>query len=180
LYFHAVDFASFRLDRTGLRRGDVEDMEPVPPDVFTYPRGNIDECHGLHIKVKIPPGNRATKVDRELNVSDLFDINNGGQYVRYGSQFADYIFMGVSGIVSEKNPGVAPMQASLAYTEPFVPPLFSLDADVITRRAIAEYETKTFEDAEKAKRPQVMRMMMKTAAMPQSLSARVKIKKRTD
>jgi len=152
-------------------------MIPVPEGVFAYPRGDITKGYGLHIKVKVPNGMKATKVDRDLNVSDLFDLNNGGQYVRYGSQFADYIFMAVSGIVSANIPGIAPMQDSLTYTEPLVPQGFPTDVQSISRKAKLDKEVKKRAAAEKAPEPVFANMM---AAASQKPPSRIKITKRTE
>lgn len=181
--FQAKDVTFFRLDPTDLRRGDPNDMIPVTQDTIVYPLSGITKSWGLHIKVKVPSGMRATHIDRDLKVSDLFDLNNGGQYVRYGSQFADYVFMAISEIVSAKPPGCAPLQDSLTYTEPLIPQPFSQDMLMIARKAKADEERRKFEEAEKAKHPKVAVKMTRSAGglMPvQSLSARVKIKKRTD
>lgn len=127
LYMHDADFSSFMLDPTGKRRGNVEDMTPVPKGVFDWcDRGDIQEAMGLHLKVKIPEGMKTLDGSRDLNVSDLFDLNNGGQYVLYGSQFADYITMSVSGVVGPKpeNPPAGwpgEPQYALKYTEPLQP-----------------------------------------------------------
>ena len=95
LYMHDVDFSSFRLDPTGTRRGNVEDMVPVPDGTFKWLRGDISQGMGLHFKVQVPNGLKTPDGSRQLNVSDLYDLNNGGQYVRYGGQFADYVTMSV-------------------------------------------------------------------------------------
>ncbi|CAM1503615.1 Fc.00g012060.m01.CDS01 [Cosmosporella sp. VM-42] len=127
LYIHDADFSSFRLDPTGKRRGNVEDMVPVPDGVIDWcGRGNIEDGMGLHLKVRIPKGLKTTDKSRDLNVSDLFDLNNGGQYVRYGSQFSDYITMSVSGVVGPKPKKAPPqwpgrLQPALKYTEPLQP-----------------------------------------------------------
>lgn len=124
LYIRDADFSSFRLDPTGTRRGNIEDMIPVPEGVFDWcDRGNIENGMGLHLKVKIPNKMQTLDKSRYLNVSDLFDLNNGGQYVRYGSQFADYMFMSVSGVVGPKPDKAEPgwpgkPQPALNYTEP--------------------------------------------------------------
>lgn len=121
-----ADFSSFLLDRTGKRRGNVREMGPVPDGVFDWTdRGDITKNMGLHLRVSIPKGMKTDDGSRDLNVSDLFDQNNGGRYVHYGSQFADYIFMSVSGIVGPK-PSKAPKewpgkpQPALTYTEPYL------------------------------------------------------------
>ncbi|KAH8667813.1 hypothetical protein BGZ61DRAFT_400262 [Ilyonectria robusta] len=124
LYIRDADFSSFRLDPTGTRRGNIEDMIPVPEGVFDWcDRGSIEEGMGLHLKVTIPNKMQTLDKSRNLNVSDLFDLNNGGQYVRYGSQFADYMFMSVSGVVGPKPAKAQPSwpgkpQPALNYTEP--------------------------------------------------------------
>lgn len=152
-------------------------MIPVPEGVFAYPRGDITKGYGLHIKVKVPNGMKATKVDRDLNVSDLFDLNNGGQYVRYGSQFADYIFMAVSGIVSASPPVEPKMQGSLTYTEPFVPQPFPTDVKSIAREAKLDEQLKKRAAAEKA--PEIEFSYM-TLAAPLKPPSRIKITKRTE
>jgi hypothetical protein len=121
-----ADFSSFLLDRTGKRRGNIREMSPVPDGVFDWSdRGDITKNMGLHLRVSIPKGMKTDDGSRDLNVSDLFDQNNGGRYVHYGSQFADYIFMSVSGIVGPK-PSKAPKewpgkpQPAITYTEPYL------------------------------------------------------------
>ncbi|KAF0332015.1 hypothetical protein GQ607_000031 [Colletotrichum asianum] len=126
LYIYDADFSSFLLDRTGTRRGNIREMFPVPEGVFDWcGRGDIANNMGLHLRVSIPKGLRTDDNTRDLNLSDLFDQNNGGRYVQYGSQFADYIFMSVSGVVGPKPveatedwPGKP--QPALAYTEPYL------------------------------------------------------------
>ncbi|KAF5551329.1 hypothetical protein FMEXI_3447 [Fusarium mexicanum] len=124
LYIYDADFSSFLLDRTGKRRGNPREMSPVPDGVFDWcGRGDITENMGLHLRVSIPKGMKTDDGSRDLNVSDLFDQNNGGRYVHYGSQFADYIFMSVSGIVGPRSdheewPGKP--QPALTYTAPYL------------------------------------------------------------
>ncbi|KAF4493250.1 Hemocyanin, beta-C chain unit D [Fusarium agapanthi] len=97
LYIYDADFSSFLLDRTGKRRGNTREMSPVPDGVLDWRgRGDITENMGLHLRVSIPKGMKTDDGSRDLNVSDIFDQNNGGRYVHCGSQFADYIFMSVS------------------------------------------------------------------------------------
>ncbi|KAK1449339.1 hypothetical protein CMEL01_08654 [Colletotrichum melonis] len=128
LYMYDADFSSFLLDRTGKRRGNVREMVPVPEGVFDWcDRGDITKNMGLHLRVSIPKGLKTDDNTRDLNLSYLFDQNNGGRYVHYGSQFADYIFMSVSGVVGPKPeprkdgeawPGKP--QPALTYTEPYL------------------------------------------------------------
>ncbi|EXF86223.1 hypothetical protein CFIO01_02282 [Colletotrichum fioriniae PJ7] len=126
LYMYDADFSSFLLDRTGKRRGNIREMVPVPEGVFDWcDRGDIAKNMGLHLRVSIPKGLKTDDNTRDLNLSDLFDQNNGGRYVHYGSQFADYIFMSVSGVVGPKPqeaeeawPGKP--QPALTYTEPYI------------------------------------------------------------
>ncbi|KAM5519716.1 uncharacterized protein FRV6_00715 [Fusarium oxysporum] len=126
LYIYDADFSSFLLDRTGKRRGNVREMSPVPDGVFDWcDRGDITQNMGLHLRVSIPKGLKTDDDSRDLNVSDLFDQNNGGRYVHYGSQFADYIFMSVSGIVGPKPAKASKQwpgkpQPAITYTEPYV------------------------------------------------------------
>ncbi|KAJ4112503.1 hypothetical protein NW768_011670 [Fusarium equiseti] len=149
LYMYDADFSSFLLDPTGKRRGNTREMIPVPEGVFDWcDRGDISKNMGLHLRVCVK-GMKTTDGSRDLNVSDLFDQNNGGRYVHYGSQFADYIIMSVSGIVGPKPdlpdwPGQP--QPAIAYTEPYlqkpwVEPKTMKDKDLIT----------TFESGEKNK-----------------------------
>ncbi|KAK1491487.1 hypothetical protein CCUS01_03273 [Colletotrichum cuscutae] len=128
LYMYDADFSSFLLDRTGKRRGNVREMAPVPERVFDWcDHGDITKNMGLHLRVSIPKGLKTDDNTRDLNLSDLFDQNNGGRYVHYGSQSADYIFMSVSGVVGPKPepqkdgeawPGKP--QPALTYTEPYL------------------------------------------------------------
>ncbi|KAK1676264.1 hypothetical protein BDP55DRAFT_693485 [Colletotrichum godetiae] len=129
LYMYDADFSSFLLDRTGKRRGNIRNMVPVPEGVFDWcDRGDIAKNMGLHLRVSIPKGLKTDDNSRDLNLSDLFDQNNGGRYVHYGSQFADYIFMSVSGIVGPKPPQPQDAleawpgkpQPALTYTEPYL------------------------------------------------------------
>ncbi|KAI6774352.1 hypothetical protein HG531_001201 [Fusarium graminearum] len=142
LYIYDADFSSFLLDPTGKRRGNVREMIPVPEGVFDWcGRGDITKNMGLHLRVSVK-GMKTTDGSRELNVSDLFDQNNGGRYVHYGSQFADYIIMSVSGIVGPKPedataewPGKP--QPAITYTEPYlqkpwIEPKTMGDKDLIT------------------------------------------------
>jgi hypothetical protein len=142
LYIYDADFSSFLLDPTGKRRGTVREMIPVPEGVFDWcGRGDITKNMGLHLRVSVK-GMKTTDGSRDLNVSDLFDQNNGGRYVHYGSQFADYIIMSVSGIVGPKPdnataewPGKP--QPAITYTEPYlqkpwVEPKTMGDEDLIT------------------------------------------------
>ncbi|KAF4441156.1 hypothetical protein FACUT_2924 [Fusarium acutatum] len=149
LYMYDADFSSFLLDRTGKRRGNIREMSPIPDGVFDWcDRGDITQNMGLHLRVSIPKGMKTDDGSRDLNVSDLFDQNNGGRYVHYGSQFADYIFMSVSGIVGPKpdKPGLKdwpgnPLPA-MSYTEPYLQKPFvepkvlgpAQDIDVTTKK----------------------------------------------
>ena len=140
LYMYDADFSSLLLDPTGKRRGNIREMVPVPEGVFDWcDRGDITKNMGLHLRVCVK-GMKTTDGSRDLNVSDLFDQNNGGRYVHYGSQFADYIIMSVSGIVGPKPdspdwPGEP--QPAITYTEPYlqkpwVEPKTMKDKDLIT------------------------------------------------
>ncbi|KAK1957326.1 hypothetical protein LY78DRAFT_592569, partial [Colletotrichum sublineola] len=99
---------------------------PIPNGVFDWcDRGDITKNIGLHLRVSIPKGIKTDNSSRDLNVSDLFNQNNSGRYVHYRSQFADYIFISVSGIVRPKPvkaskdwPGKP--QPAFRYTEPYM------------------------------------------------------------
>ncbi|KAF2259588.1 hypothetical protein CC78DRAFT_524532 [Lojkania enalia] len=143
LYMHAADFSSFRLDPTGTRRGNLDEMIPVPDGTFQFLRGDISKGWGLHLKVKIPASHSVAHNGRTLNCSDLFDLNNGGQYVRYGSQFADYVTMSVSGVVGTTVERAA-AQDSLTYTEPFVAP----PVDLSLPSVVKEVSVKNRKEAE--------------------------------
>lgn len=148
---HQADFSSFRLDPTGLRRQNPYHMVDVPEGTFTWARGDIANCQGLHLRVELPK-QRATKVDRDLNLSDLYDVNHGGQYVKYGSQFADYIFISVSGIVSDTTvEQPLKRQDAVMYTEPFANRSFEADTRLASWEANNDRERRKKEADERKK-----------------------------
>jgi hypothetical protein len=95
----SFDRGNFKLDRTG----DFDALEPIPDGTFTFERGDIDKEQGLRLKIQIPDGVTAPN-GRQLTVSDIYDTKNQ-RHIDFGAQFADYITMGVHGVVI---PGVQP------------------------------------------------------------------------
>ena len=76
--------------------GDGESLQKVPPGTFTFQRGDISKQQGLRLRIRIPDG--VTNTDgRQLTVSDIYDTKQD-KHIEYGSQFADYITMGVHGV----------------------------------------------------------------------------------
>lgn len=100
---YMVDFSpdSFQLDVDGTGNNLVD----PPKDTFTWVRGDVSKHQGLRLHVEIPKGTMGTgdNAGRQLTVSDMIDTSNS-QYVKYGAQFADYIHVGLSGVVMENVP----------------------------------------------------------------------------
>jgi hypothetical protein len=93
------DTGNLKLNRTG----NTDALEPIPQGTFTFERGDITKQQGLRLKVQIPDG--VTTADgRQLTVSDIYDTRNQ-RPIDFGAQLADYITMGVHGVVI---PGVQP------------------------------------------------------------------------
>ncbi|KAF9880613.1 hypothetical protein CkaCkLH20_01655 [Colletotrichum karsti] len=113
IYMVDFDSSSFMLDQDG--SGD--NLIPVPDGTFTWQRGDINKKMGLRLHIQIPEGQIGTgeKQGRQLTVTDLVDTSNS-QNVKYGAQFADYIHMGVNGVVIPNVP-VAEPQACPCDTE---------------------------------------------------------------
>lgn len=97
IYMVGFDQDSFMLDPDGTG----ENLIPPPSGTFTWARGDIDKQKGLRLHIQVPDGCKGTGdlEDRQLTVADLVDTNNNGLNVKYGAQFADYIHMGVHGVV---------------------------------------------------------------------------------
>ena len=83
---------SFRLDPSG--DGDEGSLVDIPAETFVWQRGDISKEQGLRLRVQIPDGVRSADGQRQLTVSDMYDIKTK-RHVRYGAQFADYITVGV-------------------------------------------------------------------------------------
>lgn len=143
LYMTKLDTGNLKLDRSG----DAGSLEPLPTGTFTFQRGDISKQQGLRLRVQIPDGVKAPN-GRQLTVSDIYDTKKQ-RHTDYGAQIADYITMGVHGVVI---PGVtvAPRQfcpgtsiADQSFAD-MVPQLkasiaeqvspFSRISDVITRK----------------------------------------------
>jgi hypothetical protein len=95
---HKFDSGKFRLDASGNRDGDSDNMIPVPESWFEFQRGDIKKSQGLRLRIQNNTGLKTNDGSRLLTVSDLFDKSKS-VYVNYGAQFADYITMGVAGVV---------------------------------------------------------------------------------
>lgn len=96
---YMVDFnsSSFKLDQDGT--GD--NLVDPPQGTFTWVRGDVTKQMGLRLRIQIPDGVKGTGANegRQMTVSDLIDTNNNSN-VQFGAQFADYILMGVKGVVN--------------------------------------------------------------------------------
>ncbi|KAL8724855.1 MAG: hypothetical protein Q9166_007709 [cf. Caloplaca sp. 2 TL-2023] len=96
LYMTQFNTSSLKLDVYGT----TTHMELIPKGTFQWQRGDISKSQGLRLKVKIPDGilgQGSKNKDRQLTVSDIWDTKSK-HYIRYGSQLADYITMGVSAV----------------------------------------------------------------------------------
>ena len=96
LYMNSFNTASLKLDVFGT----TSHMELIPEGTFQWQRGDISKGQGLRLKVKIPTGvlgKGKNNKDRQLTVSDIYDTKTK-YYIKYGSQLADYIHMGVSAV----------------------------------------------------------------------------------
>jgi hypothetical protein len=97
IYMVDFDSDSFMLDQDGTG----ENLVAPPSGTFTWVRGDVTKNMGLRLHIQIPDGCLGTgdnNKDRQMTVRDLVDTNNS-QNVKYGAQFADYIHMGVNGVV---------------------------------------------------------------------------------
>ncbi|RPB15725.1 hypothetical protein P167DRAFT_542873 [Morchella conica CCBAS932] len=72
-----------------------ENQVPLPDGVITWVRGAPPM--GLRLHIQIPTGMLNDAGD-QLTVSDIFDTQTQN-FINHGAQFADYITMGVSGVV---------------------------------------------------------------------------------
>ena len=126
-----LDDGNLKLDRSG----DTGSPEQVPPGTFTFQRGDISKQQGLRLRVQIPDGVK-TPDGRQLTVSDLYDTKKQ-RHIDYGAQIADYITMGVHGVVI---PGV--QVAPREFCKSFVTADSSF-ADMVPqlKAAIAEQES---------------------------------------
>ncbi len=93
MYIHRFDTSSFDLDA-----GPTVPHIPIPKGTFDFQRGNIDVHQGLRLKIQIPDG-VVDAAGKQLTVSDIWDSNQR-THINFGSQFADYIFMNVRGIIA--------------------------------------------------------------------------------
>ncbi|EHL03007.1 hypothetical protein M7I_0978 [Glarea lozoyensis 74030] len=115
LYMHKFDSGKFRLDASGNRDGDSDNMIPVPESWFEFQRGDIKKSQGLRLRIQNNTGLKTNDGSRLLTVSDLFDKSKS-VYVNYGAQFADYITMGVAGVVIPGGKPSEPMSCPAAPT----------------------------------------------------------------
>lgn len=88
-----LDTGNLKLDASG----DAGSLEAIPDGSFTWQRGDIRLHQGLRLRVQIPDGVKGPD-GRQLTVSDIYDTKNQ-RHVNYGAQVADYITMGVHGVV---------------------------------------------------------------------------------
>ncbi|KAK3941638.1 hypothetical protein QBC46DRAFT_353084 [Diplogelasinospora grovesii] len=86
--------------------GTGENLKPIPDGTFRFVRGDIKKKTGLRLHVQIPDGimSEGDNAGRQLTVSDIFDTEKTVN-IQFGAQFADYIHMGVNGIVIGGEPG---------------------------------------------------------------------------
>jgi hypothetical protein len=88
----------FKLDYNG-REGDDQDLRDLPAGTITWPRGDISQRQGLNLRIQVPNGVLGNS-QQELTVGDIWDTQRQ-RYIQYGAQFADYILMGVTGVVTD-------------------------------------------------------------------------------
>lgn len=92
IYINKFSRGSFKLDPAG----DQSILLPIPEGTFVFERGDIAKGQALRLKIQIPDG-YINAEGRQLTVSDIYDTKNLTS-IRYGSQFADYILVGVTGV----------------------------------------------------------------------------------
>jgi hypothetical protein len=110
LYIHDFDTSNFVYD-TAKTSGSANqaDLKPIanPEEVFVFTRGDITKQQGLRLQIRIPEGTEG-KVGQQLNVSNIWDKKTK-QHIRYGSQIADYVTMGVDAVVISGQQPAAPI-----------------------------------------------------------------------
>ncbi|KAL3444583.1 hypothetical protein BJX65DRAFT_170392 [Aspergillus insuetus] len=105
LYIHSFQESVFKLDYNG-REGDDQDLRNLPAGTITWPRGDISQRQGLNLRIQVPNGVLGNS-QQELTVGDIWDTQRQ-RYIQYGAQFADYILMGVTGVVTNDTVTVDP------------------------------------------------------------------------
>ncbi|KIW87786.1 uncharacterized protein Z519_11760 [Cladophialophora bantiana CBS 173.52] len=93
IYITDLDTGTLKLDRYG----DTSRLEDIPEGTFTFQRGDITKQQGLRLRVQIPDGEKAPD-GRQLTVSDIYDTKTQ-RHIGFGAQIADYIKVGVHGVV---------------------------------------------------------------------------------
>jgi hypothetical protein len=73
-------------------------FKKMPSRWFKFQRGNISKQQGLRLKIEIPDGTENDE-ERQLTVSDICDTQKE-MNIQYGSQFAEYILIGVKWVAS--------------------------------------------------------------------------------
>jgi hypothetical protein len=86
----------------------LDSLIPVPESWFEFQRGDIKKKQGLRLRIQNNTAQKTNDRRRLLTVSDIYDKSKG-VYINYGAQFADYITMGVAGVVI---PGDKPSPAA--------------------------------------------------------------------
>ncbi|KAL2827347.1 hypothetical protein BDW59DRAFT_160313 [Aspergillus cavernicola] len=115
LYIHNFQESIFKLDYNG-REGDEQDLRDLPEGTITWLRGDKDKKQGLHLHIEVPRGTVGNS-NQELAVGDIWDTERE-RYIQYGAQFADYIKMGVTGVVTKETVTVEPQPCISASRAP--------------------------------------------------------------
>ncbi|KAJ0426752.1 hypothetical protein BJY00DRAFT_306747 [Aspergillus carlsbadensis] len=87
LYIHSFQGSVFKLDYHG-SEGDEQDLRDLPAGTITWPRDDISQQQGLSLRIQVPDG----------------VLGNRQQQLA----FADYILMGVTGVVTNDTVTVDP------------------------------------------------------------------------
>ncbi|GIJ84913.1 hypothetical protein Asppvi_003764 [Aspergillus pseudoviridinutans] len=117
LYIHDFQESVFKLDYNG-RDGDEQDLRDLPEGTITWSRGHKEKKQGLHIHIEVPRGIVGNN-NQELTVGDIWDTDRE-RYIQYGAQFADYIKMGVTGVVAKETVTVDPEPCIFASHAPAI------------------------------------------------------------
>jgi hypothetical protein len=100
----SFDTSNLSLDTSGNRDGTSK--EPIPGSWIELQRGSAlgrNVPLGLRLRIRNTTGKKTADGSRLLDVSDIWDDSSQNN-IRYAAQFADYIKMGVAGVLGSKGP----------------------------------------------------------------------------